>query len=105
MTLASNYRLDTLLWGQGACLRRLSSTCVSLEVSQSCGPPRPVTEVTFLFYVDDVRTSLETNIRASTACYEIALLLFFLNFVPPSCTREKNRYGIATATWAVSAQG
>jgi hypothetical protein len=34
------------------------------------GPPRPVNGNNFTFlYVDDVRTSLETHLWASTACY------------------------------------
>jgi hypothetical protein len=33
------------------------------------GPPRPVTGIALLFYVDDVRTSQETLLCTSAACY------------------------------------
>jgi hypothetical protein len=35
----------------------------------SYGPPRPVTGIAYFLFVDDVRTSQETPLWASTACY------------------------------------
>jgi hypothetical protein len=41
-----------------------------LNISQSYRPPRPVTGNSFtFFYVDDICTSQETHLCASTACY------------------------------------
>jgi hypothetical protein len=43
---------------------------VGSSTSQNLMSPRPVTGIALLFlYVDDVRTSQETHLRASTACY------------------------------------
>jgi hypothetical protein len=49
---------------------RLSRKCGSFDISQSYGHPQPITGIALLFlYVDDVHSSQETHLWASTACY------------------------------------
>jgi hypothetical protein len=46
---------------------------------------RPVTGIALLFlYVDDVRTSQETRLWASTACYEGSFTFLYVDDVRPS---------------------
>jgi hypothetical protein len=47
--------------------------CTMIQnISQTCRPPRPVTGwIPFLFCVDDVRTSQETQAMGLDACYGI----------------------------------
>jgi hypothetical protein len=49
---------------------QLPKQCGTINVTQMYRPPRSVTGVSFTYYyVDHVRTSQETHIWASTACY------------------------------------
>jgi hypothetical protein len=48
---------------------RLSKQCGILNVSQINRSQRPLTEIPFILYVDNVRISQETHLWASTDCY------------------------------------
>jgi hypothetical protein len=58
------------------------------------GSPRPVTELALLFYVDDIRTSQETHVWASTACYGDSFNFLYVDDV---CTSQETRLWSSTA--------
>jgi hypothetical protein len=62
---------------------RLSRQCGILNISQPYGLKRRVRAIDVL-YVYHVRTSEETHLWASTACYVGRALLFYVGYVPTS---------------------
>jgi hypothetical protein len=77
-----------------------SRSYVSLNVLEPDEPPRPVTGIDLFFlHVDDVRTSQETHLRASTACYEDNFTSVYVRYVSIS---QETRLGPSTACYGDS---